>query len=511
MNMKKYVKRISAIAGICLIGATAFGCSNGISVEDHNLALEEQANQVAADMARMEELRAQDQASTADKLAQKDAERTALEANYQKQLSDKDKQILADVQEVAAEVAATEEAEVEVADSSYKLDDLELGASVTEELGEKELSLIDSKIDWDGDDYDVNEVVRLTAVEVAINKDEFKKNSYLVLPEESVSYSLLLDDQLDTSLITEDEPLELVFLGKEISITNWNGDEVTINEAITINLKEGEHYDYHGMDVSIYAIGEDYAYVMVGDKGAKVDENDLEEVNGIEIKVTDVLYQGYADGLKAVELDLGYEVERDIESGDEYVEDSQWEWRISANEIGIVLAEEYKDLDEDEEYQPLAYETSLMLPEEFVSLSYEVLDNVDYYAITLEEDEKSGNTYVEVKGEFSKGLEDYDRLYVNSTGIYDKDLELIDLDAVEIEDTELELERVGSKIRVGKFVLRQDFSWLKLDNVDVSSVDESMRAKYGTIVSEPEDSLDDKKVKLEVPEEQVYATIKLTK
>ena len=137
---------------------------------------------------------------------------------------------------------------------------------------------------------------------------------------------------------------------------------------------------------------------------------------------------------------------------------------------------------------------------------YEGLVEEDIEKITFELDTKSGKDYVEAKGTFLDGLEDYDRLYINASGIYDDDLDYIGTE-VEIDDTELNLELISGKLKIDNVKL-----WLALDQIkvggdDISGFDETYVTSYGITIDNPEDSVEDNDFTIKVPEEELFAEI----
>ncbi len=424
-------------------------------------------------------------------------------ATTQLSLDEKDKEVIALNEKIAKEVEES---------LGYKIDDLEIGASFDETLTDKEISLFDTEVEFDSDNYDAEETITLTGLTVANNEEDFGKNVYLTIPEEGVYYGVVFDSDLDTSEISDDETLVFNFLGEEVEVTEWDTDTITFSKGVEYSIVADEIIPIEGgQELKLVATGEDYAYIDVGGVGKKIYEGDTGKVNGVEVKVSEVLFQPWLGGKQSATIEVGEEVTFDVEDGDDYDKDGLWVWSIDSNSIGITLAEEFTDIDEDEDYKALAELDTLSLPNDFAVISFDGLDEETLHDFTFETDTKSGSDYIKVKGSFVDGLEDYDKVFINASGIYDEDLELIDSSEIEMEDTEFNLETNSTHIIVDDVVLPLDLSAIYLDGEDISGKDEDMLSTYGIEISEPEDSLDAEKIKLSVPEEQRTATVTVKK
>ena len=506
--MKSKITKILKIVGVgaLLIGATFLaGC--GPSEVEYQAQLAEnqaQADKLNALTDKVKILEpqlnqvGQDNVQLTKELSDVKAD---LEAN-KLVLDEKDKEVIALNEKIAKEAEATALV-VADAESSYLLDEIEIGSTVDETLTDKELKLFDSEVTWDDDEYDAEEIITFGGVPTA-NDDDYGENTYFQAKEGDFGYKYVFEDSLDTADITEDLPLEFSFLGEDVKVTEWDTDKVTFSKGTSYLVNEGESAG----GVEVVMVGDDYVAVKVGTETKKIYEGDSHKVGDIDVKVNEVLYQGYNGGKAMVELELGEDVEVTVEDGDEYADKSQWEWVIDANSIGITMVEDHVSIDTDEDFKALAVNEAIALPNDFVTATYLGLSTEKISKLTFEPVEKSGSDFIKVKGAFVNGLEDYDKVYVNASGIYDEDLELLSATEVEIDNTEFNLETDGANLTVNDVVLAMDFSALTVDGTDVSSVDEKYRTVYGMILSNPEDAIDDEKLTIEVPEEKLEATIK---
>jgi len=504
MKTKKVFKKLAAISvGICLLGATLLASGCGVDEEVHNKALADLADVEAKALAleeakaKLEEAKALSDEQVASLEQEKEALSVDLES-YKLEVSEKDAEIAAFNAEVAAEEA------------SYNIDELELGSSFSEILTDKELDLFDGEVEFDGEDYEVEEYV-LVSGKVALNEEDFGSEAYLQVDEDGLQYFIQFEDSLDVSEISSDEPLEFSWLGEDVKVVSWEDGEVEFSSGVEYYMVEGGKIPIAGgNELELFMVGDDYVVVKVGNDTDKISEGDVGEVNGYEVRVDEISYQAYAGGVHAAEISVGEEVRSELEDGDEFMNDEKWEFFMGDNLLGVKLVEEFSEVDEDEDYQALAYGETLSLPNDFAQMSFEPLSEEEYHKYSFELEEKGGDDYVEVKGDFVFGLEDYDKLYVKADGIYDEDLELLDGD-VSLDDVELNIEVDGDELVVGDFKLKLDFSAVELDGVDVSGKDEDVLSVYGMVLENPDDSLEDEKVKLSIPEEKIEATVKVSK
>ena len=256
-------------------------------------------------------------------------------------------------------------------------------------------------------------------------------------------------------------------------------------------------------------------YVLVDGVGGKIVEDKNKTINGVEIKVKEVLYTGKESQVSRATLTIGEEVEITISNGDEYAEDSIWEWVIDSNSIGLILVEEFTELDED--FNALTVGEKICLPNDYVCVLFNGIIEEDSEEYTFELDTKKTLEYVRVDGNFQSGIDDYDRIYINATGIYDEDLELINNEIIGLGDTELKLV-VGSgyiKIQnlefVKEFRVNYDLNVTDANNkTDILTDEEdNFLTNYGILVENPEDSCEDQEFKITVPEEQLEASIEI--
>ncbi|KKK85201.1 hypothetical protein LCGC14_2775660, partial [marine sediment metagenome] len=244
-------------------------------------------------------------------------------------------------------------------------------------------------------------------------------------------------------------------------------------------------------------------YLSVGDETKTIQEGSTRTIGGLEIKVKETVdFGARIDKTNRAVLVIGEQVEKTISDGDEYSDDSIWEWVITSNSIGIVLTEDFEELDED--FNALAPEEILCLPNDYVCVRYNGLigQDTEEYNFDIDHD------LVRVKGNFLDGTKEYNTVYIDTTGIYDDDDKenLIDETKIELGDTNSILNISTGLIIIEDFEVNLD---LNVTNVGDDDVD--YRTIYGILIENPEDSIDNHEFTITVPEEKLEGIITVKK
>ena len=399
--------------------------------------------------------------------------------------------------ESSENVTEDEIEEIEV--KGYLVDGLYLETGFNDTYSDREIDLFDGEVEFDGDRYDAEEVLILNGLVLKANEKDFEGISYLTIPTNTIKFKLNFENDLNTSLIGE-ETLKFNLFNQEVEVIDWDGDEITFTKGTEYFLSEGESITFEEKNIVLEMVLEDAVYVLVDDVGGKIEEDKTKTINGIEIKVKEVLYSGYSGGYAKATLTIGEEVEVTIESGDEYEEDSIWEWVIDEHSIGLILVEEFTEL--DEEFNALGIADKVCLPNDYVCVQFNGIIEEDTEEYTFELSTKNFLEYVRVEGNFQKGIEDYTRIYVNAVGIYDRDMNLIG-QTVELGDFSL-LDVSSGKIVIEDFEV--DFD---LNVTNVGSHDYDYLTDYGILVEDTEEAIEEQEIKILVPENQLEAEVLL--
>ena len=140
-------------------------------------------------------------------------------------------------------------------------------------LSDREVkTLFDGEVEFDDENYDVEEIVILNGLEVLANEKDFEGIPYLVIPKDSIEYKVVFDDTLNISEIDEDETLVFNFLGFEVKLSKWDNGEITFSKGKMYPLNEGESVVVDGKTILLDMVLEDAVYVKVGEESKKVKE-----------------------------------------------------------------------------------------------------------------------------------------------------------------------------------------------------------------------------------------------
>ena len=518
-------KAIGAVLGalVLIVAAFFFGGYNKVTNDDAQMMIDDA---VAASEAQA----AQD---LADAQAVHDAELAAEQAATQA-LSDQVAGLNAELDEVKAELAAMQQTaaeqeaeEAELGQCRYVMDGLGIDVAVSdEELSDRELecALFDGDIEWDGDDYEAEEVLALTGLYLGSNYEDFGSDVCLELEAEKVYYSFVVDADLNTSLIDADEMLEFSLLGEDVKLSKWEDcDTITFFKGSKHRVNEGDSLtvEYDGESYTIYfaVITDDSVFVEVGADSDEIDEGNSRMVGGLDIMVDSVLENEAGEPTPDMAIIyVGNDVEITVEDGDEYAKDSPWEWDIGCNEIGLRLVEDYDEPD-DEDYPALCAESELCLPNDFLCIKYDGLAEEDYFTYDLDLD--SGMS--RVQGDFELGIEDYDEVWCDNSAMFwsDEDKESgdeLNTSVLGLKGSDVTIECVAPSswpwIAMvcfngdGKDVcIANNFNSIGADGAGIGSEDEDYITDYGIIVEVPEDCLDDDECTVRVPAERMEGSI----
>jgi hypothetical protein len=340
------------------------------------------------------------------------------------------------------------------------------------------------------------------------NEADYGADVFMQIPEDGVLYTFAVEGDLPTEDITMDEPLQFNLLGEKVKVTDWQADEVTFFSGNKQRVKEGESITFEDKVINIAIITEDSIFVEVGDDSAEISEGTSHKVGGVDIMVDTVLENEAGETVPDMAiLYIGTkDVEHTVVDGDEYEEDSAWEWVITDHSIGLRLAEGLMDV-EDDDFAALADGEKLCLPD-FLCIKWDGLVDEDVETLDLS---ISGGV-LRVAGDLRFGINDYKKVYADSTGFYEDDelTEFIGM-SVEIGDTDLSLDIDGSWVVIetdeGDLELKMDLTEVNADGNLAISPDEDYRMNYGIIVKDVENSLEDQDFTILVPDEQLMGTM----
>lgn len=409
--------------------------------------------------------------------------------------------------------------------TGYIIDGIFLNESFNDNIYNRKFkTLFDGDVEFDDKDYDAKEILTITNLTLMANEYDFNGKPYLTIPEGGISYKFTFKESLNTIEINPDETLKFNLLGNEVEVSKWNEGEITFFKGTEHYLKQGESVTYENKTISLDSVYDGKVYVSIGDETRRIKEGDTATFKGMEVYCKEVDYQAYEGGYRQASIVIGKEVESNIKDGEEYEEDSIWEWSIDSNSIGLILVEEFVEIDEDEEYNALNIGEKICLPNNYTCIEYNgiIEEDTEEYKFGIE------NDYVEVRGDFISDGKEYEKIYIFNDGlIYEDDdtedyigeeVELGDSDSVMFSDgTGIEIKNSESGDRLfyvnldlmSVFVDRDNKEDISMDENwnNISNKDEDYRSNYGILIIEPEDSCEEQEFRITIPEEKVEATI----
>ncbi len=385
----------------------------------------------------------------------------------------------------------------------YLLDNLFLESAFVDTLSDREIFLFDDEIDFDGDDYDAEETFSIDGIILKANEYDFDGNTYLTIPANSISYEFIIEPGFNASLIgnedenNEDETLEISLLGQDIVISEWDivNNEITLIQGTKYVMEEDETLTIDGKEVTLLYVLDDNVYISVDDEERSIRDGYTRTINGLEIKVDEAFdYGSRTDKVSRAILIIGEEIEKTISHEDEYSDedDNIWEWVITSNSIGLVLIEDFVEIDED--FNALAPEEIICLPNKYVCIKYNGLlgQDTEEYKFDLK------NGFVRIKGNFLYGIKEYDEIYVNTTGIFDDDNDGVLIGTeISIADTDSILKIISDEIVIEDFRVNFD-----LNVTNVGDEEENFLTNFGILVENPEDSIENNEFTIVIPEEK---------
>lgn len=403
--------------------------------------------------------------------------------------------------------------------------------------------LKDTEIRFDEDSYDIHEeLTSLTGAELTVYSHDADNNdvAQLILTDEGlITYSYVFDDTINATLIDEDEPLEINFLGQDLEVVNVESSEFTVRTGHRLTFEEGESkkfiIDGQEILVSVAAISDiDDEALFVLNYGndsyqKSIDEDDSHDFGEYEIAVSEVVQSEAAEGDDLVEFYFGKDAVQEIGDGDsmelfgEPDEESDAEWLWDLNVVGDQLTSisaiynQERDA-EDEDFTPLYVGESLCLPNNYACLKYADIDSEETIKLNLEVDSENSVNRLELRASEDEAFKntnstaEYDRVYfTNGTFYNDEDDSSIGT-SIGLWDSGYVLD---STFIIGGLEFGVDFTngtlnLLEVDGKDISTRDGNAYTCDYILVEDPENNYEDGKLEIVLSEEVPEAHIELT-
>jgi len=399
-NMSKKIKAIG-VAIVLLGGLLGAGIAGTVQKNSYDAQLDayQEDTQITLDALQSDLSELQDKLQ--NEADDNDALVTSIEAlNTQiKELEEqkvRDDQVIADYQEELNRYNEEQELENQeqvALENSYVFDEFYLGENIGDTINDNDWSLLqDDEVRFDGDNYDIHDEIflrdSLTIVTNALGYDEDFGNQPFLITEDkdAIVYSYVFDDMINYSDISNDEPLEINFLGKDYKLVDVSPTEVEFEYGYETFMNEGDSVHYEEHEIVLEMVSDTKVLISVDGVGELIEEGDSDVVNGVEIKITEVLSN---DRGGIATLVIGDSVVQELDNGDEFMDMEDYEFNIitdgdNLQELQVVYEPKFKKLDTEPE--ALAVGNSLNFAD-FFSLEFSGLENIDYtdYQITLDE------------------------------------------------------------------------------------------------------------------------------
>ena len=205
-----------------------------------------------------------------------------------------------------------ENVEAEIEFTGYSFEDTFLITPLNKWLSDRDTKLYDTEVEFNDKDYDVEETFYVNG-SLSINGDDYEENVYLTFEKGDLIYAIVLEDTLNLSAITFEEKLTLSVLGETYEISEWDGKNIVLSKGTENLLEEEESITINEKVITLDFVLKEKVYVTVDGESLKLDEiGDMGKVNGIEIKLVDIMYTEREDKTSKAVLQIGNEVEVEL-------------------------------------------------------------------------------------------------------------------------------------------------------------------------------------------------------
>ncbi|MGB9675481.1 MAG: hypothetical protein ACPLYW_02750, partial [Candidatus Nanoarchaeia archaeon] len=268
-------------------------------------------------------------------------------------------------------------------------------------------ALQDTSIAFADETYDVHEELLLDTNTPAIyisaeNDADFGKDPVIAVKSGGVEYKYVFDEAISTAP-SSDEPLEITFLGKTMTITSADAtnDKITVQMGADYYMTYNDTVTVAGKTVKLVNVGSNSAIVKVGSEQKIISKGSTAKVGGLRIKVKDVFYSD-TPSERAAALVIGEDVDKTYADGEAFYipcatpktsdcskNSPDWEWDISlggspiqaGDYIGVKFVGNWDNSPED----PVIKEGQQMnLPENYLWIKFDSLKTKKFYKYDIE-------------------------------------------------------------------------------------------------------------------------------
>ena len=271
---------------------------------------------------------------------------------------------------------------------------------------------VDSRIRWNREDIDVREQLILrndsgkivtSAYITSTNEAEaFAKNPHLTMARDAIEYRYVFESEINTSQVSEDQPLKIKFLGEDWEIVSVPGtDRVVVEASEKRYMDVGESVTYDGRTVTLEAVGTNSVRVNVDGERKVIANGQTEEFSGeFEVSASNLFYQE-SGTMNGAELRFGTEVRttvRDGQSAELFGQPStnsnaEWVWSVNMtsgatdNFVGLKRQHEstrLSNLNLNSEKAATAVGESISLPNNYASVEFAGFTSTQYSDVSID-------------------------------------------------------------------------------------------------------------------------------
>ena len=282
-------------------------------------------------------------------------------------------------------------------------------------------SLLDTTITFKSADYDVSEVVAISANEnssvkpqtsLTSSDDDYETGIFLEAERDSMKYFYSFDETINLSTVSSSDPLKIDFLGKTIKLTSIDtgGAKFTAYVGDEFYMNVDDEVTVEGKIVKLLNVGSGGSVkVDVGGTVETISAAGTETVNGVEITNDETFYDANDVAQRSATLIMGKDASETYKDGDAYVgedtDDPDWVWNIAGlygqstttivnnestgiSETGIILGVENDFVKNDDSDNPVKAGECYTFPNNYIEVCLESLTIADdnYMRLVIELD-----------------------------------------------------------------------------------------------------------------------------
>lgn len=285
-----------------------------------------------------------------------------------------------------------------------------------EELDDEELEgFFDGTVSFDGQNIDVIEKFEIlaggTRPVTSLGPDgeeDYMTDIYTEVDSESMVYKMEFDEEFDVGPFSDDEEMDLEFLGTSVEVTEIDPDDanpsVTVRSSQEFFVEEGDSIESNGRTVELVRVGQTSVVVEVDGEQEVIENGQDERFGDFEVEVDSIFYQDGENAENGASLRLGGEISQTVSDEDsaeifgepEEEDEADWVWDIdfstgsgttvaAGDYIGLTNEQDYEGVDADDadERNALAPGDELSLPNERVSFSFASLEEMQMAGVTV--------------------------------------------------------------------------------------------------------------------------------